>query len=75
MAITNGELEQLPEFISKAIDSRIEFCADEIIEKLKKEIDLRRDEIITGVILNVKKTMSMTSLRDEMTITIRKEEV
>lgn len=70
---TDEELETLPRFINEAINARIEFCADEIIEKLKKEIDSRRDEIITGVILNVKRIMSVTSLHDEMTITIKKE--
>jgi len=63
--------KELPSFIQKAIDHQIEQAVDEEMEKLKQNIDKRKSEIITGVLLHIQKQINFTSMTDTLQITVR----
>ena len=73
-SVENNKIETLPKFIQKSINARIEKYADEMIVEIKEKIDLRRDEIIAGVVLNIKDYLEIDDvLARKLTIVIKKD--
>lgn len=71
IANNTNKIDMLPEFMRNAINSEITKVTEEEIENAKKRIDERRDQIITGVILNVHKAMSVETLGNILQIQVR----
>lgn len=69
----NNVYDQLPDFLKKAIDGEIEKATEEEIEKAKKRIDERKSEIITRVLLHVKKQVDFQRMGDTLQISVRIE--
>ena len=63
-------------FIENAINDRMRKESNIIFDKKKeemiKELGEKKDEIISGVLLNLQKQISCDQRRDELIITIRK---
>jgi len=61
-------------FISAAIKKEVERRFDEIKDEFIKEIDREKDKICAGILLNVMGTINVDSMRNQVTITIKKIE-
>lgn len=64
-------------FLGHAIIKAIEKEAEEIYEKAKeemvKELEKRKDEVITGTVLNIVRKMDIQDYTNKLIITVSKE--
>lgn len=85
MPITNNENDPLTKskvnfqlFLEDSIQRQLKKEVNEIFEKKKKEMieemEMKKNQIITGVILGITRRMSVTEMRNILTVEIRKEE-
>jgi len=63
--------ELLIKYIKQAVQKEVEDEFDKKIKILLEDLNHRKNEIVTGVVLNVMKTVEFESARDMLTIRIK----
>ena len=65
--------QDLPEFLTMAINREISRVVDEEFEKTKKRIEEKKSEIIAGVCLHVSREISMETFKESLVVTIKNQ--
>jgi hypothetical protein len=57
--------------IAEAINNKLTEEIEKEFDKHIKELEERKNEIVAGILLNIKKTVSIDTMRENITFTIR----
>ncbi|MFA5397978.1 MAG: hypothetical protein WC346_18345 [Methanogenium sp.] len=65
------DIEKIKTYIEQGIKQEVEKEFDALKDKLIKDLEMKKNEICAGILLNIMKTIDIQNLNDRVIFTIR----